>query len=228
MARRAIVMLLALGLSGLAVLAAPPDPAGAAEADRYEKYGGPPPRSAPPPPAPAPRVKVVQQPPRAGTYFFGSIGLFDPNDYVDGLATFDGGVALNVAVGSRVSPVLAVEGGVGYFEADGPLGDVSVVPVTIGGRLIIPHPSAELYFGGGLGFYSASYEGETPIGYPLFLIDDSDVTIGGYFSMGLDLWVNPRTALNLEGRYHWADPSFDGFDVDVSGWTLNVGVRVSF
>jgi hypothetical protein len=35
-------------------------------------------------------------------------------------------------------------------------------------------------------------------------------------------------ALNFEGKYHIAEPEFDGVDVDVSGWAIGLGVRVSF
>jgi hypothetical protein len=59
-------------------------------------------------------------------------------------------------------------------------------------------------------------------------IDDSDTTVGGYAAIGMDAWLNPRFALNFEGKYHFAEPEFNGIDVDVSGWTLSMGVRVSF
>ena len=40
-------------------------------------------------------------------------------------------------------------------------------------------------------------------------------------------------ALNLEGKHHFVNPTFtanDGtqWDVDLSGWTLNLGVRFEF
>jgi len=78
----------------------------------------------------------------------------------------------------------------------------------------------EPYIGAGLGIYFAGLEEPG--------IDDSDTTIGGYGSLGLDAWLNPRTALNFEGKYHWVEPTFNGIDVDVSGWTLSLGVRISF
>ena len=137
-------------------------------------------------------------------------------------------------IGSRLSPFAAIEGGVGYYAVSTGSNDVSVVPVTIGGRLIIPHPVFEMYFGGGIGAYFASMK-EPAFTPPFNYIgtDDSDTTIGGYLNLGLDVWLNPKFAINVESRYQIADPSFtrnDGisFDVDVSGWTLNVGIRVNF
>lgn len=209
-----ILTLLSIALA-FSVAAAP---ALAAEYDRYER-GYPP--SSPPPRgahAPPPQHAVHGQP-----YFFAHLGLFDPNDDSEGLAGYDSGGAFDVGIGSRVSPLLAVEGTFGAYGADGPAdAEVAVLPVTFGVRLIVPHPFIEPYVGAGVGLYFASLE------EPINNIDDTDTTFGGYLSLGLDAWLNRRVALNFEGRYHWAEPQFDGFDVDVSGWTASMGVRVSF
>jgi hypothetical protein len=181
--------------------------------DRYEKYGGPPPRRGAP--APPPTHAVYGQP-----YVFGHIGLFEPNDNSDGLEGYDTGWGFDIGIGSRVSPNLAVEGTFGAYGADRGSDEVAVVPLTIGARLILPAPVVEPYIGGGLGIYFASLD-ETGI-------DDSDTTFGGYGALGVDAWLNPRMALNFEGRYHWVEPEFDGFDVDASGWMLSLGIRVSF
>jgi len=181
--------------------------------DRYEKYGGPPPRRGAP--APPPTHALYGQP-----YVFGHIGLFEPNDNSDGLEGYDTGGGFDIGIGSRVSPNLAVEGTFGAYGADRGSDEVAVVPLTIGARLILPAPVIEPYIGGGLGIYFASLD-ETGI-------DDSDTTFGGYGALGVDAWLNPRMALNFEGRYHWVEPEFDGFDVDASGWMLSLGIRVSF
>ncbi|MGA6992671.1 MAG: outer membrane beta-barrel protein [Candidatus Deferrimicrobiaceae bacterium] len=183
--------------------------------DRYEKYGGPPPRrgaGAPPPPH-----AVYGQ-----TYLFGHLGLFEPNDDSDGLENYDAGGAFDIGIGSRVSANLAVDGTFGIHAADRGPDDVTVAPLTVGVRLILPAPVVEPYIGGGLGLYFASLD------EPSTGINDDDTTIGGYVSLGVDAWLNPRIALNFEGKYHLAEPEFDGVDVDVSGWTIGLGVRVSF
>lgn len=196
----------------------------AADSDRYER-GYPP--SSPPPRAyaPPPQHAAHGQP-----YFFAHLGLFDPNDDFDGLEGFDSGGAFDVGIGSRVSPFLAVEGTFAAYGADNEFDDeVSVAPMTFGIRLIVPHPFIEPYFGAGVGLYFASFDGaRSTDGVNYFFVDDTDTTFGGYGSIGLDAWLNRRVALNFEGRYHWAEPQFDGFDVDVSGWTASMGVRVSF
>lgn len=188
-----------------------------ARADRYERYRGdepPPKRGAMVPP---PRHAVYGQ-----TYFFGHIGLFEPNDDLDGLSGYDTGGSFDVGIGSRVSPNLAIEGAFGGYSSDRGGDEVAVVPLTFGARLILPSPVIEPYVGAGLGLYFSNLD------EPSSGINDSDTTIGGYGSLGLDAWLNPRTALNFEGKYHWVQPTFDGIDVDVSGWTLSLGVRVSF
>jgi hypothetical protein len=187
--------------------------------DRYERYPPPPPRAAV---APPPRHAVHGQ-----AYFFGHVGFFEPNDddptfSGGGLGGYDTGGSFDVGFGSRVSPILAIEGALGGFSADRGPDEVTVVPLTFGVRLIIPNPVIEPYLGAGLGMYFADLE------EPTSGIDDSDTTVGGYAAIGLDAWLNPRIALNFEGKYHFAEPEFNGIDVDVSGWTVGMGVRVSF
>ncbi len=209
--------ILTLLLAGMAVAAAATT-ALAAEYDRYERgYPPPPPRAAY---APPPRHAASGQ-----LYFFVHGGAFEPNDEADGLAGYDSGFNFDVGFGSRVSPILAIEGTVGGYGADRGPDEVRVVPVTVGVRVVLPSPVIEPYVGGGVGFYFADLQEA--------FIDDSDTTVGGYVSIGVDAWLNPRTALNIEGKYHMAEPSFtafDGtsFDVDVSGWTINLGVRLAF
>jgi len=187
--------------------------------DRYERYERvPPPRrgaSTPPP----------QHAVHGQTYFFGHIGLFEPNDddptlTGGGLGGYDTGGSFDIGIGSRVSPNLAIEGTFGAYGADRGPDEVSVAPLTFGVRLIIPAPVIEPYIGAGLGIYFVSLDEPG--------IDDSDTTVGGYGSLGLDAWLNPRMALNFEGKYHWVEPEFNGIDVDVSGWTVSLGVRISF
>jgi Outer membrane protein beta-barrel domain len=195
-----------------------------AQADRYDRYdryrGDQPPPARQGAPAPPPQHAVYGQP-----YFFGHVGLFEPNDDAvtptgGGLGGYGTGGAYDIGIGSRVSPNLAVEGTFSGYAADRGGDDVEVFPLTIGARLILPAPVFEPYLGAGLGLYFAH------LGEPG--IDDSDTTLGVYGSLGVDAWLNPRMALNFEGKYHWVEPTFSGIDVNVSGWTLCLGVRVSF
>ena len=211
--RKSAVLVL-VGLLSVALASA----AMAQQYDRYEKYGGPPPRRGAG--APPPQHAVHGQ-----TYFFGHVGLFEPNDddptlTGGGLGGYDTGGSFDIGIGSRVTPHLAIEGTFGGYGADRGSDEVTVVPLTFGARLILPAPVFEPYVGLGLGIYFADLEEPG--------IDDSDTTIGGYGSLGLDAWLNPRMALNFEGKYHWVEPEFNGVDVDVSGWTLSLGIRIAF
>ncbi|MFH1148049.1 MAG: outer membrane beta-barrel protein [Pseudomonadota bacterium] len=168
--------------------------------------------------AAAPPVRA----PYGQPYFFGHFGIFEPNDKREGLSGYDSGAYFDVGIGSNVAANLAIEGTIGVYSADGP-GDVVVLPVTVGARVVIPTRTLEPYAGAGVGFYHVDVEQDSPR-----RIDDSDLTIGAYGMLGVDAWMTPKIALNIEGKYHWAEPSLSGYDVKVSGWMLTLGVRVGF
>jgi hypothetical protein len=226
----------AFALAGLLV-AATAATSVAAEYDRYERgpRGGDPGVYAPPPPPPPPRGAQVSPPRHAQfgqPYFFGHLGIFDPNNDSDGLRGYDSGSSFEFGFGSRVAPMFAFEGSFGAYGSDSGSREARVAPMTIGGRLIFPHPFIEPYVGAGLGLYFSKLK-EDPIGTTFSGIDDTSSDFGGYLSTGLDLWLNQRVALNFEGKYHFVKPTFQtnaGNDIDVNmgGWTVNLGVRVAF
>lgn len=193
--------------------------------DRYERGR---------PEAPPPRVLEAPPPRHAAhgeTYFFAHLGIFDPNNDVDGLDGYDSGMNFDLGVGSRVSPVLAVDGTFGAYTAERGSNEATVVPLTVGLRLVVPQSFIEPYFGAGLGLYFSKLKEDST---PTFSgIDDTSTDFGGYLSLGADFWLNPRIALNFEGKYHFVEPTFESnvgtsFDVNMSGWTVNLGVRASF
>lgn len=190
----------------------------------------------PPPPPPVRReapVQRVRHGAQGEPYLSVLAGGFEPsNDGPDGLPGYDSAGAFQMGFGSRVSPVFAVEGTFGGYSAERDSDEANVVPITIGGRLIIPNPFFEPYFGGGGGLYLASLEEYSSTTGSL-IFDDDEAAFGGYFSMGADIWFNEHLALNLEGRHHWVNPEFkavDGtrWDVDMSGWTFGAGIRFTF
>ncbi len=227
---------LAFVLAGVMVVAT----AATVVAAEYDRYGGPgggypgayPP---PPPPPPPPRYGAVVPPPRHAQYgqpyVFGHLGVFEPNSDNDGLSGYDSGINFDIGVGSRVAPMFAVDGTIGVFSAKQGSNQATVVPLTFGGRLILPNPFLEPYVGGGMGIYFSNLQEDPRPGFSG--IDDSSTDFGGYLSAGLDMWLNPRTAFNFEGKYHWVTGNFQSnagnyFDVNMGGWTLNLGVRVAF
>lgn len=199
----------------------------AEEYDRYERGY----RVDSPPPPPPPRRGAYVPPPRHAQYgqpyFFAHVGAFDPNDDWDGLEGYDTGGAFDIGIGARLSPLFAVEGTFGAYGTERGPDEAMVAPMTIGGRFIIPNPYVEPYIGGGLGLYFTSLD------EPINGIDDDNAEFGGYLSLGMDFWLNPRVALNFEGKYHWVESEFDdfagnSFDVNMGGWTVNFGVRLTF
>jgi hypothetical protein len=170
--------------------------------------------------------------PRGNPYLFLRGGTFEPNDERGGLGGYDTGPGVEVGVGSRLSPFLAVEGVVGSCRAEAGGDELRVTPVTLGARLILPGVFIEPYVGGGFGFYVTELrEAAVLPGYSG--IDDSSTAMGGYVSMGVDTWLGSRLALSLEGKYHAARPSFtsaagNAIEVDVSGWALGLGIRLEF
>jgi opacity protein-like surface antigen len=179
----------------------------AASAERYQRGSG----------APPPRHAEFGEP-----YFFGHVGIFEPNGDSDGLAGFDSGWNVDVGMGSRVNENIAIEATLSRFQADGPgTSDVAVTPLTFGARLILPQPILEPYVGLGIGFYHVNLDHPTFGG-------DSDTNFGGYLSVGADAWLNPKVALNFEGKYNMVETTYFGNDVNAGGWTVNLGVRVGF
>jgi len=164
-------------------------------------------------------------------YVFAHLGVFDPNSDWDGLRRYDVGMHFDVGLGSRLSPFLAVDGTVGGYGAKAGADKATVIPVTVGVRLIIPHPFLEPYVGGGVGIYFSRLEEAPQQDYSG--IDDQSTDLGGYISCGADFWLNSRVALNLEGRYDFVTPTFqsaagNSFDVNMGGLTGSLGVRFAF
>jgi hypothetical protein len=221
----------ALILAGVMVVATAAT-AAAAEYDRYERGGRDRGEYATPPPRRGADVAPPRHAQFGEPYFFGHLGTFSPNDDSDGLRGYDSGGHIEFGVGSRVSPIFSVDGSIGAYGADRGSNETRVVPMTIGGRFIIPHPFIEPYAGAGLGLYFSKLK-ENPVGSTFSGIDDTSTDVGGYLSLGLDMWLNNRVALNFEGKYHFLQPTFQtnlgtDFDVNLGGWTANLGVRVAF
>ena len=200
-----------------------PSPSGA-----FDSFPGEAPSRSPMHPAPRPMPWMAPPPPshfnHGPIYFAIQLGMFEPNtDWLNGLGSYHTGFAFNTTIGARLSHYFAVEGSVGYFESSSNImqGDIYVVPMTIGGRLIFPHPVVEPYIGGGFGIYFSDVNERRGV------IGDS-TDFGGYLSMGVDFWVTPRIAFNVDWRHHWVKPTIEGFSVDLSGWSMLFGARFMF
>jgi len=150
-------------------------------------------------------------------YWFGNFGLFSPRGDIDALNT---GWNLSGGVGSRVDPNIALEGSLSFLRSNTSPGDVLVVPVTVGARLIYPTPVFEPYVGAGFGFYYVDLKKPG--------VNDTAFTLGGYLAGGADAWLNPTMAFNAELKYQYANPDLGGGRVDTSGVVFTLGVRMMF
>lgn len=95
------------------------------------------------------------------------------------------------------------------------------------------------YVGGGLGVmaydlkqYGDFVDHETLDIFPSHFESDGAAFTANAFGGG-DLWLGSRVALNIEGRYNWADAdlteAFSDFDrIDLSGWQLTAGVTLRY
>ena len=185
-------------------------------------------RIAGPPPPPLRHASVPRRP-----YFFAHLGIFEPNTDSTALRrAYDSGGTARASAGTSASAPRVADRSPStarsaVFAAERGPTRRSAVPLTIGGRFIIPHPFFEPYVGAGLGVYFASLdENRSPSprtvspGHRRHQTPTSAATSPSV----IDFWLNPRMALNFEGRYHWVEPTFTTtlgaiFDVNMSGWT---------
>jgi opacity protein-like surface antigen len=150
-------------------------------------------------------------------YWFGNLGFFSPQGDIDALNT---GWNLSGGVGSRVDPNVALESSLSFLRSHASPGDVLVVPLTVGARLIYPTPVFEPYVGAGFGFYYVDLKKPG--------VNDTAFTLGGYLAGGADAWLNPTMAFNAELKYQCANPDLGGGRVDTSGVVFTLGVRMMF
>lgn len=119
-----------------------------------------------------------------------SAGSFMPDGDIDAL---DDGFYAQVAFGSDLMPLLAIEASVGYLSADGDFNsELWAIPVLLNGRLQVPILIFELYGGIGLGGMYADYQ----VG-PL---DDDDFVLAGTAFAGAEVGLG-KLAVGAEYRY---------------------------
>jgi hypothetical protein len=129
--------------------------------------------------------------------------------------------------------------------------ELVLVPVTAGLKLhLLPRgrslsryafiPSrVSPYVGGGIGamFYRLEQYGDFVDEETLDIWTDSFESDGAGFAAnafaGGDFWLGKRVAINVEGRYNWAQADlnydFSDFDnIDLRGWQLTAGVTLRY
>lgn len=168
---------------------------------------------------------------------------------------FDPGFNGEVVFGHYFGPYFALEGGIGYFQTEGSqpviaivtvfdpligfydafvLDDldltVSVVPLTVTAKGVIPAKPAEFYIGAGAGIYFVKVDGDLR-----FLGDtdsDDDAVWGAHLLAGVNFDLNDLMFFGLEGKYIITDEAdatlfSEKFGGDLNGFmvTGNLGFR---
>ena len=155
-----------------------------------------------PPSPPPPPVKYIAV--RAGAYM-------PEGDLHD---DFDGGFGGEIVFGHYFNPRLALEGGIGSFEAQADFPDfdpgffgfendkVSVTPIFLTLKRIHPIKIGELYLGGGIGLYftDIDIEKERP-SLGRGSISDSDTVLGIHLLAGANFNITDYWFLGVEGKY---------------------------
>ena len=176
---------------------------------------------------------------KPANYFELKGGVYSPSESSD-LDNFNAGnrshldsktgFAGEVSMGHYILPMLAVELGVGYFESKGsPVAQpgetkLKVIPVIATGKVLLPIGPFEPYglFGIGAYFTDLHVSGNTSN-----FGGSSEVTYGLHAGAGVNINLSDEMFVGVEGKYLWAEPSFNGQHIKLDGFvsTAVVGVR---
>jgi len=151
------------------------------------------------------------------SYLLVKAGAFTPQ--ASDLDNFDTGVNAEVAVGHYFMPFLSGELGFGYLESKNDPYKLTVYPATLAARLRLPLPIVKPYAILGGGAYFANMD--TPSG------SKSNTAFGYFAGAGVDFKIT-FLLLNVEAKYLWAQPSFDGIDTKIDGVVVTAGVGLEF
>ncbi|HHP7234726.1 MAG TPA: outer membrane beta-barrel protein [Desulfobacterales bacterium] len=160
-------------------------------------------------------------------------GFYTPNgDLTDDGADFDSGFSGEIAWGHYVTPNFVLEPVVGYFETDDsfsdPLAsfsfDISVIPITITAKGIMPLQFGEVYLGAGIGLYYTQIDADVTFMGMSASDDDSDTVFGGQIVAGANFDLASNWFLGFEGKYlltEEAEAFDDSLGADLNGYILS-------
>ncbi len=140
------------------------------------------------------------------------------------------GFAGEIAIGTYFMPMLAMELGVGYFESKGSPaaepGDLKlkVVPLIATGKVLLPIGPLEPYGLFGIGAYITELDVRGNTGD---IRDSTKVTYGLHAGVGVNVNIQEKMYVGVEGKYLWANPSFGGEHIKLDGFvaTAVIGFR---
>ncbi len=170
------------------------------------------------------------------------VGKYEPTDDIDDL---DGDLYGAISINLYLSPKFALEFGLGKFDAEETfygfdpfiLGsysekdEISVIPLTINAKGILPYEWGELYGGAGLGIYLVDFDANLNssfLGTATF--SDSDTVLGFQLIAGILFNITETVYLGIDGQYILTQEA-QGSDVvyglpisiegDVNGYTFS-------
>jgi len=164
------------------------------------------------------------------------LGAYVPN--ASDVEDFDNSFFGEIGFGHYLNPNIALELGVGYTKSSASItvfdpilvsffsvdADLTIIPITLGLKLMMTSGNFEPYAMAGLGLYYSKLEGSIS---GLGSASENDTAFGGFLGLGSNYNFTPEVFLGLEVKYFFATPSFAGVDVDIHGFniTANVGYR---
>jgi len=171
-------------------------------------------------------------------YVIGKLGVYFPIS--SEMTGFGGGPNGEVSFGHYFNPYFAGEIGIGYFRVDGEsngtiLGGLlvtekdklTVYPVTVTGKGIIPFQKGELYGGVGLGVYFAELEAEIGnLGLGQESHTSRDTAFGTHILFGGNYNITPNIYIGGEMKYILARATFNAtyFGFPLTGHTKMDGL----
>jgi opacity protein-like surface antigen len=188
----------------------------------------------------------AQAPVERPYYVNARLGAYMPQDEDLDDAGFGAGVAGEVAIGRRFTPMFAAELGVGHFRSSSDAvtffdpdvgGDVSVdfdlavTPIVATAKLLLPAGALEPYALAGAGVYLAEMTGNATVGGMSASVSDKDNVFGFHLGAGAAIHVTPAASLGLELRYVIANAEFSDFSdqsLGLDGLQISGGATFRF
>ncbi|MGD9878183.1 outer membrane beta-barrel protein [Desulfococcus sp.] len=170
--------------------------------------------------APAPTTSNMDDS-RHLTAVFKAGGYFPNNDLDD----FDTGFNAELALNRYLSPYFALEASIGYANTDDAANgnfyavvnndvytiparadaDIHIIPVTASAKGVLPFNQGEVYLGGGLGVYYVYGDFDIQVAGFEVTADDHDAVLGAHIVAGLNINIDKRVFLGIEGKRIFTD-----------------------
>lgn len=153
---------------------------------------------------------------------------------------FDNSFYGELEFGHHFNNYIAIELGVGYTKPRASVSffdgftttsvdvELNIVPITLGLRGSMPMGAFEPFAIAGIGAYYTRFEASvSATGIGSASGSENDTAIGYFLGLGANFNVSPNAYIGLEGKYFWAEPSFEGEDLKIDGinLTANIGCR---